>query len=168
MASFFRSKIGIFDTFFKRLCKESFEDLEFNSNWKCQTRAASPYKVAALKSFCKITKKSSFNSQLLAKLLRKLLATENPLKIMENAFYFILTNGICYWQSRFCSCYKPNVWYSWSLKILIIKRWFPFNFSKILRGRHVVVDGPKTSKLLADISFEKGLQSFVLSSLLLF
>ena len=29
---FFRSKIGIFDVFFKRLCKESFEDLEFNSN----------------------------------------------------------------------------------------------------------------------------------------
>ena len=28
---FFRSKIGIFDMFFKRLCKESFEDLEFNS-----------------------------------------------------------------------------------------------------------------------------------------
>ena len=28
----FRSKIGIFDIFFKRLCKESFADLEINSN----------------------------------------------------------------------------------------------------------------------------------------
>ena len=31
-----------------------------------------------------------------------------------------------------CIFIKPNVWYSWSLKILAIKRWFPFNFAKNL------------------------------------
>ena len=49
------SKIGIFDMFFKRPCKESFEDLEFNSNWKFQTRATLSQKMAALKIFCEIT-----------------------------------------------------------------------------------------------------------------
>ena len=63
MAFFFRSKIGIFDIFYKILCKESFEDLEFNSNRKFQTRAALYRKMAALKFFCEITQKSSFNSQ---------------------------------------------------------------------------------------------------------
>ena len=46
MAFFFRSKIGIFDISYKRLCKENFEDLEFNSNWKFQTRAALSHKMA--------------------------------------------------------------------------------------------------------------------------
>ena len=54
------------------------------------------------------------------------------------------------------------------LKVLAIKRWFPFNFAKILQDRHFVVGGPKTFKLLADISVESGLQNIVLSSLLLF
>ena len=44
-------KYVIFDIFFKRRCKESFEDLEFNSNWKFQTRAALFHKMAALKFF---------------------------------------------------------------------------------------------------------------------
>ena len=53
----------VFLTFvFKRLCKESFEDLEFKSNLKFQTRATTSHKMAALKSFCEITQKSSFNS----------------------------------------------------------------------------------------------------------
>ena len=42
---------------------------------------------------------------------------------------------------------KPNVWYSWSLKILAIKRWFPFNFAKILQGHDFVVGGTKKFKL---------------------
>ena len=67
----------------------------------------------------------------------------------------------------FCILIKPNVWYSWSLKILAIKRWFPFNFAIILQGRHFVVDGPKNFKLLADISFESSFQNTVLPSLLL-
>ena len=29
---FFRSELGFFDIFSKRLCKANFEDLEFNSN----------------------------------------------------------------------------------------------------------------------------------------
>ena len=46
---------------------------------------------------------------------------------------------------------KPNIWYSWSLKILAIKRVFPFNLTKTLQGHHFVVGGPKSFKLLADI-----------------
>ena len=63
---------------------------------------------------------------------------------------------------------KPNVCYSWSLKILAIKRSIPFNFAVISQGRHFMVDGPKNFKLLADISFESGLQNIVLPNLLLF
>ena len=37
--------------FSKRLCKESFEDLEFNSNWEFQIRAALSHKMAVLKIF---------------------------------------------------------------------------------------------------------------------
>ena len=55
-----------------------------------------------------------------------------------------------------------------SLKILGIKRWLPFNFAKILQGRHFVVGGPKTFKLLPYISFDSGFQKIALLSLLLF
>ena len=55
-----------------------------------------------------------------------------------------------------------------SLKILAIKRWFPFNFVNILQGRHFVVVGPKNVKHLPDISFGTRFQNIVLSSLLLF
>ena len=67
-----------------------------------------------------------------------------------------------------CIFIKLNVWYSWSLKILAIKRWFPLNFAKMLQGRYFVVGGPKNHKLLATISFDSGLQNIVLTSLLLF
>ena len=40
------------------------------------------------------------------------------------------------------------------LKILVIKRWFPFNFAKILQGRNFVVGKSKNHKLLADILFD--------------
>ena len=33
-----------------------------------------------------------------------------------------------------CISIKSSVWNSWSLKILAIKRWFPFNFAKTLKG----------------------------------
>ena len=62
---------------------------------------------------------------------------------------------------------KPNVWYSWSLKIFAIKRSFPF-IAKVLQGRHFVESGPENFKLLADICFESSLQNTVLPSLLLF
>ena len=81
MAFFFRSKIGIFDIFYKRLCKESFEDLEFNSNRKFQISAALYRKMAALNIFCEITQKSSFNSQYnkgAVSDMRQFLATESP------------------------------------------------------------------------------------------
>ena len=65
--------------------------------------------------------------------LRKLLPTESHWKIMKKVFYFILTNWICYFQIGFILLIlsifiKPNIWYSWSLKKMAIKRWFPFNW----------------------------------------
>ena len=44
----FRSEIGIFDIFFKRLHEVSFEDLQLNSNWKFQTRATMSHNMASL------------------------------------------------------------------------------------------------------------------------
>ena len=103
---------------------------------------------------------------------RTLSGNWNPLKNHEKYFLFhlnklniLLANQILH---ILCIFIKPNVWYSWSLKILAIKRWFPFNFAKTLQSRHFVVGGPKNFKLLADISFESSLQNTVLPSLLLF
>ena len=45
--------------------------------------------------------------------------------------------------------------------ILAIKRWFRFNFTKNLQGRHFLVGGPKKFKLLPDISFDRGFQKIV-------
>ena len=126
------------------------------------------HKMTNLKSFCEITEKSSFNS------LRSetIFGNWKPLKNYEKCFLFhinklnlLLGNQILL---ILCILIKPNVWYWWSLKILVIKRWFPFNVVKILQGHHFVVDWPKNFKLLADITFEKGLQNTVLPSLLLF
>ena len=58
---------------------------------------------------------------------------------------------------------KPNVWYLWSLKLLAIKKWFPFKFTKNLQGRHFVVGGPKSFELLSNISFDNGFQKMLLS-----
>ena len=129
------------------------------------------HKMVALKIFWGITQKSSFNGQYSWR--RKIISGNwNPLKNHEKYFLFhlnklniLLENQILHILWIFI---KPNVWYSWSLKILAIKRWFPFNFAKILQGRHFVVGGPKNFKLLADISFESSLQNTVLLSLLLF
>ena len=54
------------------------------------------------------------------------------------------------------------------MKILVIKRWFPFNFAKILQGRHFVVGRPKNLKVLLDIFFDNDFQKVELSSFLLF
>ena len=59
-----------------------------------------------------------------------------------------------------CIFIKANLWYLWSLKILAIKRWFVFNFAKILLGRHFVVGGPKNFKCLADIFFWERLSKY--------
>ena len=133
------------------------------------------HKIAAFKSFWKITQKSYFNSQYSYRgsLRSKAISGKwNPLKNHEKYFLFhlnklnfLLANQISLILYIFI---KPNVWYWSSLKILVVKRWFPFNFTKTLQGRHFVVGGPKSFKLLADISLERGLQSIVLLSLLLF
>ena len=87
MAFFFRSKIGIFDIFYKRLCKESFEDLEFNSNRKFQIRAALYRKMLYPCCFVPLNffAKSHKNLLLIASIIkgavsdmRQFLATENP------------------------------------------------------------------------------------------
>ena len=95
-----------------------------------------------------------------------------PLKNCEKYFLFhlnklnmLLVNQILH---ILCIFIKPNVWYLWSLKIVAIIRWFLFNFTKLLQGCHFVVGEPKNFKLLADISFESGLQNTVLPSLLLY
>ena len=56
------------------------------------------------------------------------LATESPWKIMKTTFFFhlkklnmLLANQIL---QILCIFIKSNVWYSWSLKILTMKRWF--------------------------------------------
>ena len=130
-----------------------------------------PLKRQPLKFFAKLHKSPLLIASIVkvtASGLRKYLRNESPRKITENAFYFILTNYICCWQIKFCSYYAFWLGQLWSLKILAIKRWFLFNFAIILQGRHFLVDEPKYFKLLADISFESGLQNIVLLSLLLF
>ena len=98
---------------------------------------------------------------------------------VTNVFYLHICKyetAKCYWQMLLanqilhilCIFIKPNVWHSWGLKILTIKRWFPFIFAKSLQGRHFVAGGPKNFKLLADIFFEISLENTVLLSLLLF
>ena len=127
------------------------------------------HKMATLKIICEITQKSSFNGQHIWR--RRIISGNwNPLKNHEkylfhlNKLNILLASQILQILWIFV---KPNVWYSWSLKILAIKRWFPFNFAKILQDRHFVVGGPKNFKLLAGIGFESSLQNTVLPSLLL-
>ena len=123
------------------------------------------HKMAALKIFCEITRKSSFNGQYNWR--RSIISRNwNPLKNHEKYFLFhlnklniLLANQILH---ILCIFIKPNVWYSWSLKKLANKRW---NFT-----------GPpfcggwtqKLFEILADISFESSFQNTVLSNLLLF
>ena len=129
------------------------------------------HKMVALKMFGEITQKSSFNGQHSSR-RRTISCNWNSLKNHGKHFLFqlnklsiLLANQILHilWI-----LIKLNIWCWWSLKILVIKKWFPFNFAKILQGRHFVVGGPKDVKLLADISFERSLQNTELPSLLLF
>ena len=128
--------------------------------------------MAALKIFWEITRKSFFNGQY--SLRRRIISGNwNPLKNYEKYFLFHLNKlNILHWIYQILHILrifiKPNGWYSWSLKIWAIKRWFLFSFAKILQGCHFIVGGPKNFKLLADISFESSLQNTVLPSLLLF
>ena len=81
--------------------------------------------------------KSSFNIQY-SYMRRTISDNWQPLKNHEKGFLFhlsklnmLLANPILH---ILCIFIKPNVWYSWSLKILAIKRWFPFNFEKNFTG----------------------------------
>ena len=58
----FKSEIGIFDIFFKRLYEKCFEDLQINSNSKFETRVTISHKKVGHQSFCKTAQKSYFNS----------------------------------------------------------------------------------------------------------
>ena len=134
------------------------------------TRASASHKF-----FCEITQKYSLNSQYSSRhSLRSETTSGNwkPLKNHKKYFSFYLNKLNVFLANQIlnilCISIQPNIWYSWSLKISFIKRRFLVNFIKILKGRHFVVGGPKTFKLLADIFFESSLQNIVLSSLLLF
>ena len=161
---FFRSKIVIFDIFLKRLCKESFENLEFNSNWNCQTRAALFYKMAALKIFWEVTQGSSFNSQYSQRLsLRSETISGNwkPLKKHEKYFLFqfnklnlLLANQICSYYAFWLN--QMSDLRAWGLKTLVIKTWFPFSFAIVLQGRHFMVDGQKNFKHWTKNVFHEG------------
>ena len=64
-----------------------------------------PLKWWPLKFFAKLRKSPLLISNIVKGAvsgLRQFLTTESPWKIMNNTFYFILTNWICYWQIRFC------------------------------------------------------------------
>ena len=119
------------------------------------------HKMAALKIFCEITRKSSFNGQYNWR--RRIISRNwNPLKNHEKYFLFhlnklniLLANQILHILWIFI---KPNVWYSWSLKILAIKRWCLFNFAKTLQGRHFVVGGSKSFKHLAEFILRTALK----------
>ena len=60
LKTLFRSKIGIFYIFFKRLYKESFQDLKSNCNWKFQTRVTMPNKMTVLLKYLQNFTKALF------------------------------------------------------------------------------------------------------------
>ena len=137
---FFRPKLGIIDIFFKRLCNESFEDLEFNSNWKFQTRAAFFNKIMT-NFFAKLHKSPLLIVSIVkgaVSSLREFLVTESTWEIMKKCFLFhhnklnlSLVNQILL---ILCILIKPNVWYSWSLKILAIKKMVSVQFCNNFTG----------------------------------
>ena len=49
-------------------------------------------------------------------------------------FFFFFLRGACQTLLKLCIFNNPNVWFLWSLKILVIKKWFPFILAKILKG----------------------------------
>ena len=105
-----------------------------------------PIKWQPLKLFVKLHKSPLLISNVVKGAvsdLRQFLVIESSWKIMKNTFYFILINWICLLANQILHILsifiKPNVLYSWSLKILAIKRSFLVSFTKILQGRHFVV-----------------------------
>ena len=76
------------------------------------------------------------------------------------------TNWNYYKQIRFCSYHAFSI--NQMSGTLAIKRWFLFNFAKIVQNRYFVVGRSKNFKLFPDIFFDYGFQKIVLASLLLF
>ena len=82
-----------------------------------------------------------WSSKTFAKLNGNHLLMANIFIILEKSWKYILfhltklnmllANHILY---ILCIFIKPNVWYLWSLKILAIKKWFPFSFAKNFTG----------------------------------
>ena len=123
---FFRSKIGVFDVFFK-IAKNV---LKIKNSIVIENFKPVPLcllKWRPLKVFAKLHKSPLLIASIFKGAVsgyRQFLATENPSKII-NAFYFILTNWICYWQIRFCSYFAFSLnqisdireaWKYWLLK----------------------------------------------------
>ena len=69
---------------------------------------------------------------------------------------------------KLCNSIQKNVWYLRSLEKLAIKKWFPFNFARNLKGHHFVVGGSKNLKLSTNTCFGVSFQKNVFSSFLLF
>ena len=132
------------------------------------------HKMTALKIFCKVTQKSSFNGRYSSR-SRIISCNWNPLENHKKYFLFhlnklniLLANQILHILWIFI---KPNsdireVWRYWPLK-----DGFPSILQKfyraailLLREQKILVD----IKLLVDISFGSSLQNTVLPSLLLF
>ena len=138
-------------------------------NWKLQICAIFPMKWRPLKVFAKLCKSPLQIANIVkgaVSPLRQFLASKSPWKIMKNAFYFIVTNWICYREIRFCSYYAfslnqmsdlPEVWKYWPLQD-------GFRSQKFSRAVILWWVDQKIFKLLADISFESRLQSIRLSS----
>ena len=101
--------------------------------------------------FRKITQKYSFNGQYSWR--RRIISSNwNLLKNYEKYFLFHLNklntsfaNQILHILFIFT---KPNVWYSWSLKILAIKRWFCSISQKFYRAAILWWVNQKTSNFL--------------------
>ena len=102
------------------------------------------------------------SSKTFAKLNGNHLLMANIFIILEKSWKYILfhltklnmllANHILY---ILCIFIKPNVWYSWSLKILAIKNGLPFNFAKVLQGCHFAVGGPKKLQIFSRYFFRE-------------
>ena len=95
------------------------------------------HKMAAVKILCEITQKSAFNGQYSWK--RRIFSGNwNSLKNHEKYFLFYLNKLNILLATQILHILwifiKSNVWYSWSLKILVIKTWILFNFAKNFTG----------------------------------
>ena len=65
---------------------------------------------------------------------------------------------------KLCNSIQKNVWYLRSLEKLAIKKWFPFNFARNLKGHHFVVGGSKNLKLSTNTCFGVSFQKNVFST----